>query len=419
MSTGALDRAAAAWRGWVDRHATGGRTTGGPDAGRLVQVLGRGVRSPLPARVVRRRAPSAPESRPRVSVVVPCFNYGRFLPQTVGSLVTQAGVDVEVIIVDDASTDDSLVVARELAARHPGVHVVTNPRNAGQVESFNRGWERSTGELVVRLDADDLLPPGALARAAAVLEQHPEVGLVYGHPHHFDDGTTPEPALGDLTWTVWDGREWLAERCRTGVSCITSPEVVMRADLLKDVGPLDPRLRFTMDVEMWLRLAAVGDVAYVGGADQALHREHAGSLSVNEGSGALLDLRARADAYDRLFANVGDRLPDARALHDRARAALARDALRYAAAAADRREPPASSSSGDHSAAVYLALAADVWPPSRSWPLTARVVKRARQRERADRAGQGRRPGPGAVARRVARRARTELMYLRWATSGL
>jgi glycosyltransferase involved in cell wall biosynthesis len=399
MSTGALDRAADAWRAWVDRNAAGGGGTG-----RLVQALGWWVRSPLPARVVRRRPPSVPESRPRVSVVVPCYNYGRFLPQTVGSLVSQTGVDVEVIIVDDASTDDSLAVARGLAARHPGVRIVANAHNVGQVESFNRGWESSTGELVVRLDADDMLPPGALARAAALLEQHPEVGLVYGHPQHFDDGTVPRPALGDLTWTVWDGHAWLDERCRTGVSCITSPEVVMRSDLLKDVGPLDPKLRFTMDVEMWLRLAAVGDVAYVGGADQALHREHAGSLSANEGSGALLDLRARVDAYDRLFANVGDRLTRAAARHDRARATLARDALRYAAAAADRGDSPAG----------YLELAADVWPPSGAWRSTARV---RRQAEPAGRPGVTGRAG--AAVRRAARRARTELMYLRWATSGL
>lgn len=388
MSTGALDRASAAWRAWVDRNATG----------RGAAALGWWVRSPLSSRTVRRRPPSAPESRPRVSVVVPCYDYGRFLPQTVGSLVRQEGVDVEVIIVDDASTDDSLAVARELADQHPGVHVVANERNAGQVESFNRGWQSSTGELVVRLDADDMLPPGALARAAAVFEQHPEVGLVYGHPLHFDDGTVPRPALGDLTWTVWDGRAWLDERCRTGVSCITSPEVVMRSALLGDVGPLDPTLRYTMDVEMWLRLAAVSDVAYVGGADQALHREHDGSLSVNEGSGALLDLRARADAYDRLFANVGDRLPDARSLHDRARAAVARDALRYAAAAADRGESPAG----------YLAFATGVWPPAATWRWTARVRRRAEGAGRA-----------GAAVRRMARRARAELMYLRWATSGL
>jgi glycosyltransferase involved in cell wall biosynthesis len=394
MSTGAADRAATAWRGWVDRHATGGWLPGD----RLVRVLGRSVRSPLVPRVVRHRMPSVPVRRPRVSVVVPCYGYGRFLPQTVESLVAQEGVDVEVVIVDDASTDDSLAVARALAARHPGVTVLANERNLGQVESFNRGWARSTGELVVRLDADDLLPPGSLARAAAVLEQHPEVGLVYGHPHHFDDGTAPELAAGDLTWTVWDGHAWLAERCRTGVSCITSPEVVMRSGLLEDVGPLDPTLRFTMDVEMWLRLAAVSDVAYVGGADQALHREHADSLSANEGAGALLDLRARADAYDRLFANVGDRLPDAAALQDLALVALARDALRYAAAAADRPEPPDE----------FLGFAADVWPPSKHWRSTERVLRRARGTAR-----------PGAAVRRVARRARVELLYLRWATSGL
>ncbi|GAA2217960.1 glycosyltransferase [Promicromonospora sukumoe] len=399
MSAGTLDRAANAWRGWVDRHATGGQ---GPGA-RVVRTLGSWVRSPLAAQSFRRRPAAAPQLRPKVSVVVPCYNYGRFLPQTVGSLVTQEGVDVEVIVVDDTSTDDSLAVARALAAEHPAVTVLANEHNLGQVGSFNRGWEQSTGEFVVRLDADDMLPPGALARATAVMEQYPRVGLVYGHPQHFEDGTPPVGALHELSWTVWDGRAWLSERCRTGVSSITSPEVVMRADLLKDVGPLDPHLKFTMDVEMWLRLAAVGDVAYVGGADQALHREHAGSLSVNEGSGALLDLRARVDAYDRLFANVGDRITGARGLHDRARSALARDALRYAAAAADRSEPPAP----------YLELAAEVWPASASWPSTARIGRRAVRAERTGRAGSG------AVVRKVARRARAELMYLRWATSGL
>nr|BFF18829.1 hypothetical protein GCM10025730_23500 [Promicromonospora thailandica] len=220
---GTLDRAVTAWRAWVDRNATGAP---GPDRGAtggLVRVLGSWVRSPLRPREVRRAAPAAPHHRPTVSVVVPCYNYGHFLPETVGSLVTQEGVEVEVIVVDDASTDDSLAVAHGLAGRYPQVRVVANEHNAGQVESFNRGWAQSTGELVVRLDADDLLPPGALARAAAVLEQHPEVGLVYGHPQHFDDGTDPRPALGGLTWTVWDGHAWLAERCRTGVSCITSP----------------------------------------------------------------------------------------------------------------------------------------------------------------------------------------------------
>lgn len=398
MSGGPLDRAATAWRARVDRDAVGGGA-----GARVVRTLGSWVSSPLAPRSFRRRPAAAPQLRPRVSVVVPCYGYGRFLPQTIGSLVSQEGVDVEVIVVDDASTDDSLAVARALAVEHPGVTVLANERNLGQVASFNRGWEHSTGQFVVRLDADDMLPPGALARATALLEQHPEVGLVYGHPQHFEDGAPPVPALGELSWTVWDGRAWLAERCRTGVSCITSPEVVMRSDLLKDVGPLDPHLRFTMDVEMWLRLAAVSDVGYVGGADQALHREHAASLSVNEGSGALLDLRARVDAYDRLFANVGDRIAGAHGLRDRARSALAQDALRYAAAAADRAESPAP----------YLDLATEVWPASRQWRSTARVVARA---ERAERTG---RTGYGAVVRRVVRRGRVELMYLRWATSGL
>ena len=132
---------------------------------------------------------------------------------------------------------------------------------------------------------------------------------------------------------------------------------------------------------MWLRLAAVGDVAYVGGADQALHREHAGSLSVNEGSGALLDLRARADAYDRLFANVGDRLTGAPGLHDRARVRA-------------RPGRPAVRGGGRRPAGVAGAV-----PGARGRGL-AGVVGLALDRAGLRRAGRGRADGTGRARRR-------------------
>ena len=218
----------------------------------------------------------AATDRPTVTVVIPCFNYGRFLPDAVTSALSQDGVEVDVVVVDDRSTDDSLAVARALAVEHPAVRVLAHDTNQGPVATFNDGLEFVSGEFLVRLDADDLLTPGSLARAAALARCYPSVGLVYGHPRHFTS-EPPAPRLRVRSWTVWPGRHWLADRCRTGLNVITSPEVLMRTSVVQRVGGQQP-LMHTHDMEMWLRISAFADVARVNGPDQAWHRDHPDSL---------------------------------------------------------------------------------------------------------------------------------------------
>ncbi len=156
-------------------------------------------------RVVRAR-PDVPAHAPAtVTVIIPCFNYGRYLPAAVDSALSQAGAAVDVVIVDDKSTDDSLDVARSLAAERTKVRVLAHETNQGPVGTFNDGLEIATGEFLVRLDADDLLTPGALARATALARAYPSAGLIYGHPRHFEG--EPPPARTDVrSWTVWPGR---------------------------------------------------------------------------------------------------------------------------------------------------------------------------------------------------------------------
>ncbi|MGO4433768.1 glycosyltransferase family 2 protein, partial [Paenarthrobacter sp. RAF9] len=124
---------------------------------------------------------------PTVSVVVPCYNYGHYLPQAVGSALAQEGVDVEVIVVDDASTDGSAAVAWRLASSDPRISVVHHATNQGHIATYNDGLARAGGRYVTLLSADDLLAPGALARAAALMEANPRVGMVYGLPKDFTD----------------------------------------------------------------------------------------------------------------------------------------------------------------------------------------------------------------------------------------
>ena len=165
---------------------------------------------------------------PRVSVVVPCYNYGRYLPQLVKTALDQPSVDVDILIVDDASPDGSGEVAEQLAARNQRVKVLRHTSNKGHIQTYNDGLQAVTGDYVVLLSADDLLPPGALTRAVALMEAHPNVGFVYGYARSFS-GEPPIVNAGVRNWSVWTGIDWLRVSARRGRSFISSPEVVMRA----------------------------------------------------------------------------------------------------------------------------------------------------------------------------------------------
>jgi glycosyl transferase family 2 len=276
----------------------------------------------------------AAADRPTVTVVIPCFNYARYLPAAVESALSQEGVKVDVVVVDDCSSDDSLAVARALA-EHPDVKVVAHEINQGPSATFNDGLEFVAGEFLVRLDADDMLTPGSLARAAALARCHPNVGLVYGNPIHFTDEPAPPSRSRVRSWTVWPGRHWLADRCRTGVNVITSAEAFMRTSVVNEVGGQEP-LPYTHDMEMWFRMAAFADVARVNGPDQAWHRDHPASLTERTIDSDLTNLRHRRAAFGVLFSGPVGSIPEAPALERLAGRAMAREALRAACHLYDR-----------------------------------------------------------------------------------
>src|SRR5436190_991816 len=101
-----------------------------------------------------------------VDVFVPCYNYARFLRECVGSVLAQEGVDVRVLILDDSSTDDSEQVGRALAAEDPRIEYRRHEKNRGHIATYNEGVEWIAGDYAMLLSADDMLAPGALARAA-------------------------------------------------------------------------------------------------------------------------------------------------------------------------------------------------------------------------------------------------------------
>lgn len=307
-----------------------------------------------------------------VSVTIPCYNYGRFLAEAVSSVLDdQKGVDVRVLIIDDASTDGSADVARQIAARDSRVEAVAHPENRGHLATYNEGLDWADGDYTVVLSADDRLTPGSLRRAADLLDARPEVGFVYGHPLHYQQGA-PLPVARTVAqgWSIWPGRWWLERRFRDSHSCITSPEVVTRTSLQKRVGGFDLRLPHTADIEMWLRLAAHGEVGYVRGVDQAFYRVHGENMTISRTP--LVDLRQRRLAYEVALERCADLLPDPDRLSAVVHRKIAWEALWSAARAYDRRrtqETPVDE---------LVAFALDCWPGARNLPVYRALQLRRR-----------------------------------------
>ncbi|MGN6331344.1 MAG: glycosyltransferase family 2 protein [Motilibacteraceae bacterium] len=266
-----------------------------------------------------------------MSVVVPCYNYGAYLPACVESVLRQPRVDVEVVVVDDASTDGSGELAEALAHADDRVRVIRHRTNQGHIRTYNEGLALVQGDYVVLLSADDLLTEGSLARATDLMESEPSVGMVYGSAVRFSGQLPPRPRLHVRSWTIWQGWSWVAEQCRTGLNRIASPEVVLRTAVLRELGGYASELPHSGDFDMWLRAAAVSDVGLLGGVDQAFYRVHPESMSQTTHASLLVQLASRAEAFDHALAAQGHLHPDAEVLRRAAHRAIALDVLRYAA----------------------------------------------------------------------------------------
>jgi glycosyltransferase involved in cell wall biosynthesis len=126
---------------------------------------------------------------PRVTVVIPCFNHGRYLDEAVGSALAQTHADLEVVVVDDGSTDPETVALLDHYER-PRTRVLRGP-NAGPSAARNRGIAEGTGEYVLPLDADDRIAPTYVEKAVRLLDEDPRVGIVYCRAEYFGDRSGP------------------------------------------------------------------------------------------------------------------------------------------------------------------------------------------------------------------------------------
>jgi hypothetical protein len=154
------------------------------------------------------------------------------------------------------------------------------------------------------------------------------IGMVYGPTIHFQqEAELPKIKTQEWSYTQWSGADWLERRCKAGHNVITSPEVVVRGTVQRAVGGYNPALPHAGDLEMWLRIAAVSDIAYVRRVPQAFYRVHAASMMRTKYRGSLLDLHQRKSAFDAFFEQYQHVIYGVDRLRGLAKSALAREAL--------------------------------------------------------------------------------------------
>jgi glycosyltransferase involved in cell wall biosynthesis len=349
-----------------------------------------------------------PLLRPQVTVVIPAYNYARYLRDCVESVLCQTDVDASVVVIDDCSTDETPEVTAKLVADHAHVNVVRHESNRGHVASVNEGFSHVESEYVVKLDADDLLAPGALARATALLEAHPDVGFVYGRPTHFSGAVPKGAGRRNVSWSIWSGRDWVERRCRSANNAISQPEVVMRTALLREILPVRSELPHTSDLYQWIQLASLANVGRINGPAQGLYRVHDASMQRTVHAGDMFSLRARRAAFEAVFKGPAGRLTDAGELHDIARRSLAAEALDCVIHAYDRGHFGEDSEPEDE----FVAFALEVWPDAKQLPeWSALLRRRAIGPKWAPR-------HPAFFLNAVRRRARADARRWRWRHTG-
>jgi len=262
---------------------------------------------------------------PSVDVVIPNYNYGRYLEACVKSVLSQDMHDVRVLIVDNASTDDSVAVAERLAFGDPRVELLLRPENIGPHASFNAGIDWARADYFLLLFADDFLVPGALRRATSVMERDRGIAFSYGRDVAIR-GDVPIPDIeaqpGDPPVTLMTGRAFIERFCRLGVFQIPGPAIVVRTSVQKRAGHYRPALPHSDDYELWLRFALHGTVAELD-CIQAGIRSHDANRSTDLWAHQILHIHHTADAAESFFYHEGRWLDGAETLRHRARRGIA------------------------------------------------------------------------------------------------
>ena len=184
---------------------------------------------------------------PKISIVTCSYQQGRFIDSTLRSVLDQGYEDLEYMVIDGGSTDDTLAVVRRHEARL--AYWVSEP-DKGQTDALIKGFARCSGDVMGWLCSDDLLLPGALSTVGRFFAEHPEVDWVFGDALWIDAAGQPLRPKKEMPWSrtvfLFD-HNYLAQ-----------PSVFWRRSLYERVGGLQRQWNLAMDADLWLRFARAG-----------------------------------------------------------------------------------------------------------------------------------------------------------------
>ena len=192
---------------------------------------------------------------PTVSVLMPVYNAERYVAEAVESVLRQTLGDFEFIIIDDGSTDRSLDILREFAARDDRVRLISRG-NTGYLRALNEGLQRASGELIARIDADDIALAERFERQTDYLRSHSECLVVgCGLLLIDEDG---EPFCESILPTE---HEVIDSRHLAGTGSLAHPAAMIRREALLRLGGYRPQCYGAEDHDLWLRLGELGRLA--------------------------------------------------------------------------------------------------------------------------------------------------------------
>lgn len=212
---------------------------------------------------------------PRVSVLLPVRNGEVFLPAAIESILRQTFSSLELIVIDDGSTDASAAIAATFARSDSRVRLLRREPE-GLSAALNAGIAAARGEYVARMDADDISASDRLQKQVAYLDAHPACAGAGTWIEVLDEAGLH---LGVKTFA--ETHEQITAALYRGISAIAHPTIVVRRDVLRAAGGYDARRYPSEDLDLWLRLAEKGELANIG-ETLLQHRRHKAAIGVRE-----------------------------------------------------------------------------------------------------------------------------------------
>jgi hypothetical protein len=231
-------------------------------------------------------SPAAPptlpagQAWPRITVVTPSFNQGQFLEATLRSVLLQGYPNLEYLVVDGGSTDDSVTVIRCYA---PWLDGWVSEADRGQSHAIEKGFAQANGEILAWLNSDDIYTPGTLFTIARLFLEHPEAVLVHGAAEYIHPDGQRRP--GRPRAQPYD-RRWMLEHS----NLIPQPSAFIRAAAYRAAGGLDETLHYVMDWDLWLRLDKLGPAVFT---PQVLSKIRIYPEAKTQAGGARMDTELR------------------------------------------------------------------------------------------------------------------------------